>query len=261
MFLGTLAFACPESVEPAKLTEQISQSLESFRVQKFEEFEQGREAAMKGLDCLSGPISKRTAVMIHQSHVYHSFFKRDYSSMGSSLLAVHRLDPDVEFHVELFPSSHPIRKYIAFGLQQKGASLISISKPITGMIYVDGQLSSKIPQDQAFVFQRLDSNNQALQTDWISAGARPDYSKWGDEQSFSPKLQQKFTYAAGVTALFSAGFGIAAHAQESKFWDDNTPKDDLKGLQTDINMLSSVALGFGVVSCGLLSAALITGAW
>jgi hypothetical protein len=261
--LGLATAQCEGDVSIILWGESLKQSRESFEFMDQEGFQEHRQKAIMDLPCLSSPVNATQVAHFYQIQALNSFLVRDLSSMGYFIEAATAADPQLPFPIEGFPTTHPLRQYVSYSSVQPPAPPVKLSRPLRGMVHVDGHVSQEAPTDRPYIFQYVDENGDLQTTTMIGLGGMPDYPKWSGGGEYPMKLQPYLAMGAAGTAIMSLGTAWWARRAQSRFWDPDLQLDEqeLRTIRLKTNLLSGGSVIFGTASAGMLVSAVVTGAW
>ena len=255
----------PENCESVLQIEQLQTLLDetelAFQKMESESFVRLRQQIHDDLPCVGEKVSGGQAAQLHRVEVLYAFSTRDMAALGGHVRAAKNSNPDVPVVAGMVQDGHPLDVLTRFAEQEVSAPRMVIPAPAIGKIRVDGMEIQSVPQDLPYLFQRVNSQGEALQTSLVSLGDPvPTYPTWFGE-SLQVQLEPRLTIGAGGAAALAIGLGSVAYFQEQRFWNPSTDQSELDRLQRRTNRLMTSSLVFGTASAGLLVAAGVTGSW
>ena len=261
--LGLALAQCEEKVSIILWGENLKKSRESFQFMDQDGFQEHRQQAMLELPCLSSPVNATQVAHFYQLQALNSFLVRDLSSMGYFIEAAMAADPQLPFPIEGFPSTHPLRQYVSYSSVQPTAPAVKLSRPLRGMVHVDGHVSQQAPTDRPYIFQYVDETGDLQTTTLMDIGNLPDYPKWSGGGEYPMQLQPYLAMGAAGTAIVSMGTAWWARRAQSRFWDPDLDLDEqeLRTIRLKTNMLSCGSIVFATASAGMLVSSVVTGTW
>ncbi|MEC7984260.1 MAG: hypothetical protein VX278_03795 [Myxococcota bacterium] len=258
--LSAFAYSdCSRTLKNRRFDYLLQSGLQAFSKENIDLFDARREELISRISCVNFILTPRQAARFHQQEALEAYLVRDFQKMGGHIRAAMYSDPKEPFPISRFPSDHPLRTYISFVQTQEYPAAQTLSRPMTGSIFLNGKETLLWDSSMPNLFQhRMD---KGIRTMPIKTGEIPPYLEWSGNRGYQVRLQPEWANAAAVSAGIAVGLGIWGHIRKMQFWNPETPTEDLESLQLEINTVSSLALVGATVSGVCLGISIYSGRW
>lgn len=245
--------ACPD--DPATIVQAHAAGLEqAFDTVDDDAFSTHYAALHAAAKCISSPLDARTVFAWHRARALGEFFEREEIASAKSWAAVKALDPEFTLPSEWLVEGTPL--YKAWSTAPVSDERIELERSPVGGWKVDGEVSTSVPADRAFILQGLDSGGIPVHTDYHYSVAEVPVLDFRAldataRQRRRTRMRTMGTIAGG--ALFAGAIGTmgVAFAEELAVKSEKTDLADVRDHARQANTLSSVSLGLGAGAVGV----------
>lgn len=229
-------------------------------------FREARLDAAQALPCLTEGLTPGQSAAFHRLEALAAFLDRDHAGAVASFKAVLAAAPGYTLPEAMAPMNHPMRTYFEIAANSPVPPGRPLNPPKAGWVHLDGALATEAPADRPFIYQRFGDGGRVIESMLVRPGITPPTLALASTPSRSSRKSGReinvgLASAAGVAALASGGFFLAAHNTEQAFWSQSTSQAELGALRTQTNTFGWLSAGFGAVALGTGTAALLVGTW
>lgn len=230
-----------------------------------EGFLEARARSLEMVPCLAEPVTPGQAALFHKLHALGAFVDRDDAAAVGHFRGVVTASPGYKLPVSVAPEGHPLRTHFAVAEGTVALPEPLLPVPRDGAVHVDGRRSTTAPIDRPFLYQRVDSGGQVLESAVLRPGQPvPEYETAGRSgrvgaSSARRRINVPLAATSGVAAVASGVLFLSARGSSASFWDPTTPTVELDALRSRTNTLGWLSAGAGVVAVGAGAGAFIAG--
>ena len=266
--LGALSFSasargeCVSMVTAAELGQSISAADTSYDDMEEELFREHRQAASWAIPCLSEQISSGVATGFYRVDALGAFLDRNHGAAVGSLMALTDVSPGYVLSDEVAPEGHPMRLYFDIAEGMVSVPTAQLPVPASGLLVIDGVAATSAPVDRPYIFQHIAEDGVVLQSALVQPGiGPPSFDVLVAPAVVPDKLVQQVAIGSGGAAVLSAVFYVLATTSENKFWNPDTPMDDLLTIRKRANRYGTLAFSTGLLALGGAGGAYYLAEW
>lgn len=257
------AAECPERHSSADLMAALDSAESAYTKLEVDQFKAGTDRARTLLPCISEPLIKPHIARLHRFEGLRGFVDRDPALSVSAFAAARSIEPGYTFPEALVPLGNPIREeYTAADLST--GTFDTVPQPAEGALRINGDITTERPTGWPAVVQLIDASGAVTETAYV----RPDDPLPRYKPGELPKPKGSGPNvpllggagAAAIGAVVFAALGAGARGRYNDAFDDPSATiDDVDGLRSSANTMTTVGLAFGVGAAGLGAGAVLTG--
>lgn len=253
---AALGEPCPGPVMASELSAEIDAASAAYAAFDAAGFEEHATTASALLPCLSEPASPSLAGAVHRMNALGSFLDKDHPATVVHFQSAITTDPRWQLPESLAPGRHPLRLDFEQAVQLRPSPTAPLAPPEFGWLLVDGARTERYPTQRPFLFQHIGTDGAPDLTRHLAPGAAlppyPVLTELTTEVPATGHSPRKALWKASATAAIvgASCYGLAGVAH-MRFWDPQTPDDEVRSLAVAANALVVVSAGAGVTALGL----------
>ncbi|MEC8423568.1 MAG: hypothetical protein VX000_07310 [Myxococcota bacterium] len=253
------AAECGEGAASQDLVQQVAAGDAAFAELDDAGFANARARAVALIPCLTDAITPGQAALFYRLQALGAFVERNDAASVAYFRSVVAVSPEYQLSDAVAPKGHPLRTHFSVAQGTVPVPEPLLPEPRDGAVHVDGRRATTAPIDRPWIYQRLGSSGDVLESALLEPGdAVPAYASMG---SVGPRRRPNLPLAAtaGAAAITSGVLYLSARSRASAFWDPTTPDADLASLRMQANTRSWLSAGAGLVAVGAGAGAFIAG--
>lgn len=235
--------ACTEAITPAEVGLLLDDAEAAWIQLDERRFEDAADTLGGRIACLDAAPDHALVARYHQLQGMRAFLARDAPRSRLAFAAARRVHPPTGLSPSLVPERHPLREeYTAMPLE--AISLTRVPRPAAGALWFDATASTDRPANVPTLFQWQDARGAIRRTAYVWPDAPlPAYPVAG-------AARRSLLIVAAASGIAAAGLYTGAGLTAATYHDPVTPRDDLGGLRTRVNVLNGAAIVVGVAAGG-----------
>lgn len=261
--------ACPADTDA--FSASVDAASAAFAAMDVEGFSSRQARADADLACLEEPLTRSDVAAYHRMSGMSAFLQRDREGAVAAFRAALAVQPAFELPASIAPEGHPLRALYEQAAVATDADPVAVLVPRGATLLVDGQRSTTRPVDRPALLQLLGPDGAVLWSGRVDAGAVlpawpevPEVEGVAEALPVAPmpaprKVSIPLLSGAGVAVVAAGGLYAGAWASRAAYDDPDTPFEDLDGLRTRTNTLTTASQVTAVTAVGLGVAAFTLG--
>ncbi len=252
---GALAAACPEPTTVGDLRSALAEGEQAFAALDLVGLYGARDRSFDAVKCLGEQLTPRDAAAFHRLMALVAFTARQRAWVLSEFHAARRLDPDYALPGEVAQPGHPLHVAYEDSLEVDPGRRESVSPPVAGVVYVDGQEGAPRPTEISSLLQAYGPGGGLVESVALLPGEPTPVYGLPPVDWTRRRHRLLFVGSVGTGAL-STLFQLATWGQRKAYFDTSIERTEaeLAALRMRVNGSNYAAFGTGVLAVGFTTA-------